>query len=110
MASYFDVETIPHPILRLIRSSSRRPYLAGIKDFFFRLNLDFPPHHFPNLSEEEKIMMKSILQGRSTIRPRGVEVMDAVDKLLTLLSDVGVLINLSYQCHMAIIGKLAFQI
>jgi hypothetical protein len=62
------------------------------------------------LSKEEKIMMRSILQGRSIIRVRGVEVMDALDRLLTLLFDVGTLPNPSYQCHMAIIREMAFQV
>jgi hypothetical protein len=55
-------------------------------------------------------MMRSILQGRSIIRVRGVEVMDALDRLLTLLFDVGTLPNPSYQCHMAIIREMAFQV
>jgi hypothetical protein len=110
MASYFNVEAIPHLILRLIGSFSQGSHLAGIGDFFSRLNLDCAPPCFPNLSKEEKIMMRSILQGRSIIRVRGVEVMDALDRLLTLLFDVGTLPNPSYQCHMAIIREMAFQV
>jgi hypothetical protein len=62
-------------------------------DFFSRLNLNHALVYFPNFNKEKRRIMESILQWRSTPRLGGLEVMDTLDKLLTLPFDISTLTN-----------------
>lgn len=73
-----------------------------------QVNLDRALLCFPNLGEENRGVMKSILQGRPTLKSEGLEVIKTLDRLLTLPFNVSTLTYLSYQCHLAIIGQMAF--
>jgi hypothetical protein len=96
------------PVLILAWSSSQVPYTSKVEDFFSMLNLDCTPLCFPNLSKEKRSVMVSILQGRPIFRPRGLEVIDTLDRLLTFPFNVSTLTYPSYQCHLAIIRQMAF--
>lgn len=41
--------------------------------------------------------------------PDGLDVIETLEKLLTFCSDVEGLAGLSFQCHLAIIGHMAFR-
>lgn len=83
-------------VLMPTRSSIQVPHAIRVEDFFSMLNLDRAPLCFPNLHEKEKSMMDSILQGRSTFGPGGLEVIDTLDRLLTFLYDFNALTDPSY--------------
>lgn len=51
----------PNLVPKLAGSSSQTSYIKRVKYFFFRLNLDYAPHCFPNLNKEKRNIMKSIL-------------------------------------------------
>jgi hypothetical protein len=119
LASDSDVKMVPSlsrtptltsPLLMLTGSSSQGPYLMGMEDVFSKLNLGYAPLHFPNLSEEEINTMGSFFQESSTLGHRGVEVMDALDKVLILPCSINGLTDPNYQCHLAIIRHMAFQV
>jgi hypothetical protein len=54
-----------------------------MEDIFFNLKLDYNLIHFPTLSEEEKGIIETILQGRSTLGPGGWDMIKTMEKLLT---------------------------
>jgi hypothetical protein len=88
------VPTIPVPML--VWSFSQVPHTSRVEDFFSMLNSDRTPFYFPNLSEEKRSVMESILQGRPTLRPRGLEVIDTLDRVLTFPFNVSMLTYPSY--------------
>jgi hypothetical protein len=54
--------------------------------------------------------METILQGRSTLGPDGLDVMETLKKLFTFPSDVEGLADPSFHCHLTIIGYMTFQV
>jgi hypothetical protein len=49
-----------------------------MEDIFFNLKLDHDLIHFPTLSEEEKGIIETILQGRSTLGPDGWDMIKTI--------------------------------
>jgi len=64
-------------------SSSQTPPPFNMEDIFFNLKLDHDLIHFPTLSEEEKRIIETILQGRSTLGLGGWDMIKTMEKLLT---------------------------
>ena len=91
-------------------SSSQPPPSTRMEDIFCNLRLDRAPICFPILNEEEKGIMETILQGRSTLGPDGLNVMETLEKLLILPSDVRGLTDPSFQRYLAITRLMAFQV
>jgi len=91
-------------------SSSQPPPSSRMEDIFCNLRLDRAPICFPILNEEEKGIMETILQGRSTLGPGGLNVMETLEKLLILPSDVRGLTDPSFQRYLAITRLMAFQV
>jgi hypothetical protein len=68
----------------------------GCEEFLLQVKPGYVPLYFPNLHEEERRIMKSFLYGRSTLGPNGLEVMDTLDRLLTLPFNINALTNPNY--------------
>jgi hypothetical protein len=77
----------------LIGSSNQVLYAIDVDDFFSRLNLNHALLYFPNFNKESRRIMESILQWRSTLGLGGLEVMDTLDRLLTLPYNISTLTN-----------------
>lgn len=91
-------------------SSSQPPPSSRMKNIFSNLRLDHAPIYFSILNEEENGIMETILQRRSTLGPGGLNVMETLEKLLILPSDVRDLTNPSFQRHLAITRLMTFQV
>lgn len=88
-----NIQALPSLVSVLVGSCSHTSYAKGVKDFFSRLNLDHTPFCFPNLNREKRKIMDTILQERSTLGFGGLEVMNTLDRLLTLPFNVNALID-----------------
>lgn len=74
--------------------SSLVSYTMMVKDFDSRLNLDRAIFYFPSLYKEERKIIETILQRRSTLGSGKLKVMNILDIPLTLLSNISALMYL----------------
>ena len=66
------------PSYLFLGSSSQHSPSFKMEDIFSNLRLDHAPICFLILNEEENGMMETILQGRSTLGPDGLDMMEVV--------------------------------
>ena len=81
-----------------------------MEDISYNLRLDCASICFPILNKKEKRVMETILQGRSMLGPGGLNVVETLEKLLILPSDVRGLTNPSFQRNLAITRQMVFRV
>lgn len=90
--------------------SSQAPTTSRVEDIFFNPMLDHAPICFPILNKKGKRIMEIVLQGRSMLGPGRLDVKMTLKQLLTLSSDVGGLIDPSFQRYLAITKHMTFKV
>nr|TKS14239.1 hypothetical protein D5086_0000043130 [Populus alba] len=94
--TFIPFNSEPHPSFRM-------------EDILSNLRLDCASICLPILNKKENRVIETILQGRSTLGPGGLDVVETLEKLLILPSDVRGLTNPSFQCNLAITRQMVFR-
>ena len=74
------------------------------EDAFINLTFGQAPFNFPTLIEEERQLMEDVVGTRSCIEEANLEVVRLLKTILTILSNISMASNESYNCHLNLTG------
>ncbi|KAG6754272.1 hypothetical protein POTOM_042295 [Populus tomentosa] len=79
-------------------------------DVFSKLALRRNLFDFPNLSDEERQYMESLVGGRTGLREAGLYTMSTMERVLTVPADISEMSNESFHRHLALVSQMAFNV
>lgn len=80
------------------------------EDAFVNLIFGQAPFNFPTLIEEERQIMEDVVGTRSCIGEASPEMVKLLKKILTILSNISMTSNESYNCHLDLTGQIMFNV
>jgi hypothetical protein len=92
--------TVTRPSTRVVLEKTE------FEDAFINLTFGQAPFNFPTLIEEERQLMEDVVGTRSCIGEANLEVVRLLKTILTILSDISMASNESYNCHLNLTGQI----